>query len=103
VHPLQLVNDILDNFYGSEHYSTFDIKDAFWCCLLHPDSRRKSAFSTHNDLLEWIVMPQGCRNAATFFARIVQEVFRDAPRSIQKYQDDVFAHHKIILGLLQAH
>jgi hypothetical protein len=48
-------------------------------------------------------MPQGCRNAATFFARIVQEDFRDAPRSIQKYQDDVFAHHKNILGLLQAH
>jgi hypothetical protein len=41
-------------------------------------------------------MPQGCKNAATFFARIVQEVFRDAYRSIQKY-------HKNILGLLHAH
>jgi hypothetical protein len=30
-HPLQLVNDILDNFYGSKHYSAFDIKDAVWC------------------------------------------------------------------------
>jgi hypothetical protein len=59
-HPLQLVNDILDNIYGSEHYSDFYIKDAFWCCLLHRDSRHKSAFATHNDLLEWIVMPQGC-------------------------------------------
>jgi hypothetical protein len=47
-------------------------------------------------------MPQGYRNAATF-TRIVQEVSREAPRSIQKYQDNAFAHHKNILELLQAH
>jgi hypothetical protein len=59
-----------------------------------------SAFATHNNLLEWIVMPQ---ELGYVFARIVQEVFRDALRSIQKYQDILLAHHKNILGLLQAH
>jgi hypothetical protein len=45
----------------------------------------------------------GVQERATFFARIVQEFFRDTPRSIQKYQDDVFVQHKNILGLLQPH
>jgi len=102
-HPLPSITSILDQMHGCCHFTAFDIKDAFWCCMVAEKDRHKFAFSTHNELLQWIVVPQGSKGGATFFARVVQVVFEGAPKTIAKYQDDVFNFAPDFDSLLAAH
>ena len=51
---------------------------------------------THDMLLQWTVCPQGSKNGATVFARVVQSMFQGAPDTISVYQDDIFNHAKNI-------
>ena len=77
--PMPLCKDVLDEFAGCNHFSGMDLKDAFWTVPLHPDDRHKTAFATHDMLLQWCVCPQGSKNGATVFARIIQSIFRNKP------------------------
>ena len=102
-HPLPNIQDILNQMFGCVHFSAFDIKDAFWSIIVAPHDRHKFAFSTHDELLQWIVVPQGSKGGATFFARVVQHVFVNAPKEIAKYQDDVYGFTKDFMTLLSTH
>ena len=60
-------------------------------------AERQSSEATHHDmLLQWCVCPQGSKNGATVFARIVQSIFGEKPEEISIYQDDIFTHSKNI-------
>jgi hypothetical protein len=102
-HPLPNIQDILNQMFGCVHFSAFDIKDAFWSIIVAPHDRHKFAFSTHDELLQWVVVPQGSKGGATFFARVVQHVFVNAPKEIAKYQDDVYGFTKDFMTLLATH
>ena len=52
-------------------------------------------------LLQWTVCPQGSKNGATVFARVVQSMFQGAPDTISVYQDDIFNHRKNIADHLK--
>jgi hypothetical protein len=97
---MPLCKDVLDEFADCNHFSGMDLKDAFWTVPVHPDDRHKTAFATHDMLLQWCVCPQGSKNGATVFARIVQSIFRGKPAEISVYQDDIFTHSKGILKQL---
>ena len=74
-HPILKVIDIVNEFAGSSHFSAFDVTDAFWSVCLAIQDRHKTAFATHDMLLQWRVMPQGSKNSATVFSRIIQQTF----------------------------
>jgi RNase H-like domain found in reverse transcriptase/Integrase zinc binding domain/Reverse transcriptase (RNA-dependent DNA polymerase) len=99
-HPMPNSLDCLEGFQGHINFSAQDMADGFWNIGLHPDDRHKTAFATHNMLLEWRVCIQGAKNAAVYFARMIQDVFNEAPRNITVFQDDVFTHSKGIKELL---
>jgi hypothetical protein len=99
--PMPLCRDILDEFVGCLHFTSMDLKDAFWTVPVHPDDRHKTAFATHDMLLQWCVCPQGSKNGATVFARIIKSIFRGKPEEISVYQDDIFNHSKNILKHLE--
>ena len=102
-HPLPRTADCIEQFRGCSHFSCYDIKDAFWTVLVHIADRHKTAYATHNSLLQWMVLPQGCKNGAVAWARIIQETFRDAPeKSTTYFQDDLFAHTPTLPELLAA-
>ena len=100
LHPMPNSLDCLESFQGDISFSAQDMADGFWNIGLHPDDRHKTAFATHNMLLEWRVCIQGAKNAAVYFARMIQDVFNEAPRNITVFQDDVFTHAKGIRELL---
>ena len=102
MHPMPRVLDILDAFASDSHFSAFDLQDGFWCIMLHMADRHKTAFATHNMLLEWCVNPQGSKNGAVVFARVIQNIMRNRPKNLEVYQDDLFPHGKTILQLLDA-
>ena len=60
---MPLVSDTLDALSGTKYFSTLDLKSGYWQIEMHPESREKTAFVTHNGLYEFNVMPFGLTNS----------------------------------------
>jgi hypothetical protein len=63
LHPPSML-DCIESFLHDEHYNATDLADGFWNVSLAEKDRHKTAFATHNRLLEWVVCAQGLKNAA---------------------------------------
>jgi len=91
--PLPRIDDILDQLGQSKCFTTLDLKSGYWQVQIHPDSRDKTAFITHEGLYEFRVMPFGLMNAPASFQRLMQRVFADLMTEEQQfiavYLDDV--------------
>jgi len=103
IHPLPLIPTLLDTTRGSDRYSTADIEDAFFTCLIDAESSQYTAFSAVDNHYQYSVMPMGAKNSANHFANIVQKAFGDmkdnAESSEEKmffYQDDVLNYSKTL-------
>jgi hypothetical protein len=69
--PLPNIISLLDRCtFNSTRYSSTDIEDAFFTILLKEACREFTAFQTPDGCFEYCVMPQGTRNAATYWAYI---------------------------------
>jgi hypothetical protein len=95
--PLQFIPSILNEMKDCDRFSGQDIPDAFFCVLLAILSRQYTAFSTTDGHYEYLIMPQGSKNAAAVFASIVQEAFKhlkeqEETKQVSWYQDDVINH-----------
>lgn len=102
-YPLPNILELLDRFHDCDRYSTADIQDAFFTVRLSEMSRQYTAFAVGGDIYEYLVMPQGCSNSATFWARIVFEIFADLSSEddgFMKYQDDVVNHRTGLISHL---
>ena len=71
-----------------------DLTSRYWQVQLHPDSRAKSAFVTHQGLYEFRVMPSGLKNASAVFQRLMQKVLmglnpETGPDFVAVYLDDI--------------
>ena len=102
VFPMPNTQDVIDRFTGCSYFSTFDLADAFFLVKMRESDRYKTAFSTHDMLLQWSSMPQGARNAATAFARITAKEFADRPSTVDVFQDDVSVHARSFYELLRS-
>jgi len=110
IHPLPLIANLIDRTRGSGRYSAFDVEDAFFTIIMEELSCAYTAFSAVDDHYEYVVMPQGAKNAANHFASMVEVAFGDlrddTTNKLQKmmvYQDDIvnFSHEIVHHLLLQ--
>ena len=92
-HPLPLISQFLDSVKDVTRFSTGDIEDAFFTVDMDEDSRKYTAFHAPHGSVEYTVMAQGLKNAATFWARIIEQAFQTLQHlHIFVYQDDVVNH-----------
>ena len=94
VFPIPRIDDLLDQLGQCTIFSTLDLAAGYWQIKVHPDSQEKTAFTTHQGLYEFSVMPFGLRNAPATFQRTMQEVLRGlnpekGPDFVSVYIDDV--------------
>ncbi|KAF1314269.1 reverse transcriptase, partial [Globisporangium splendens] len=97
--PVPRKDMILDGMVGSTVFSAIDLKDGFYQIRMRESDVPFTAVSTPSDMLwEWMVMPQGLKNAPATFNRMVTNVLRPLREFAPSYFDDIFVHSKASEG-----
>ncbi|KAF1334481.1 Pol protein, partial [Globisporangium splendens] len=95
--PVPRKDMILDRMVGSTVFSAIDLKDGFYQIRMRESDVPFTAVSTPSGMLwEWMVMPQGLKNAPATFNRIVTNVLRPLREFAPSYFDDIFVHSKAL-------
>ncbi|KAG3091674.1 hypothetical protein PI125_g17368 [Phytophthora idaei] len=91
---------VLDTMSGSTQYSAIDLVDGFYQILMREDDVPLTAVSTPGGMLwEWLVMPQGLKNAPATFNRMVSNLLRPFRSFAPSYFDDIFIHSRAEGGM----
>uniref|UniRef100_H3GU71 Reverse transcriptase domain-containing protein n=1 Tax=Phytophthora ramorum TaxID=164328 RepID=H3GU71_PHYRM len=84
---------------SSTIFSTLDLRDGFYQILMRESDIPFTAVSTPSGMLwEWLVMPQGLKNAPATFNRCVTHLLRSVRDFAPSYFDDVFIHSRAVNG-----
>ncbi|KAE8963218.1 hypothetical protein PF011_g29119 [Phytophthora fragariae] len=93
--PIPRKDMVLDSMSGSVIYSAIDLTDGFYQILMRESDIPLTAVSTPSGMLwEWLVMPQGLKNAPATFNRMVTHVLRPLRDFAPSYFDDIFVHSR---------
>ena len=74
VFPLPHIVDLLDQLGQSRYFSTLHLASGYWQIPMHPNTRARTAFITHQGLYQFRVMAFGLRNAPAVFQCLIQRV-----------------------------
>ncbi|KAG6591156.1 reverse transcriptase [Phytophthora cinnamomi] len=97
--PIPRKDVIIDSMAGSTVYSALDLRDGFYQILMRESDIPLTAVSTPSGMLwEWLVMPQGLKNAPATFNRCVTHLLRSVRDFAPSYFDDVFIHSRAVDG-----
>ncbi|KAE9023435.1 hypothetical protein PR001_g12911 [Phytophthora rubi] len=93
--PIPRKDMVLDSMSGSVIYSAINLTDGFYQILMRESDIPLTAVSTPSDMLwEWLVMPQGLKNAPATFNRMVSHVLRPLRDFAPSYFDDIFVYSR---------
>ncbi|POM61335.1 hypothetical protein PHPALM_29665, partial [Phytophthora palmivora] len=97
--PIPRKDVIIDSMAKSAIYSALDLRDGFYQILMRESDVPLTAVSTPSGMLwEWLVMPQGLKNAPATFNRCVTHLLRSVREFAPSYFDDVFVHSRAVNG-----
>ncbi|GMF27419.1 unnamed protein product [Phytophthora fragariaefolia] len=98
--PIPRKDMVQDTMSGSTKYSAVDLMDGFYQILMREDDAPLTAVSTPSGMLwEWLVMPQGVKNALATFNRMVPNLLRPYRDFAPSYFDDIFIHSRAEDGM----
>ena len=89
VFPMPHIDDMLDQLGGKKIFITLDARSGYWQIKMGADSQEKTAFSTHDGLYEFRVMPFGVCNGPATFQRLMQHALRGFGEFCNVYIDDM--------------
>jgi hypothetical protein len=93
--PIPRKDVIIDGMSGSTVFSTMDLTDGFYQILMRLADVSKTAVSTPSGMLwEWLVMPQGLKNAPATFNRVTTHLLRPCRAFAPSYFDDIYIHSR---------
>ncbi|KAG9225881.1 hypothetical protein CCMSSC00406_0006497 [Pleurotus cornucopiae] len=88
--PLPRIDEILADCGRGRFWGKLDMTNAFFQTKVHPDDIKYTAVRTPFGLYEWVVMPQGCRNApSTHQRRMVAALRHLIGKICHVYLDDI--------------
>ncbi|GMF64236.1 unnamed protein product [Phytophthora fragariaefolia] len=80
-------------------FSALDLRDRFYQILMRESDTPLTVVSTSSGMLwEWLVMPQGLKNAPATFNRCVTHLLSSVRDFAPNYFDDVFIHSGVVNG-----
>ncbi|KAE9278926.1 hypothetical protein PR003_g28376, partial [Phytophthora rubi] len=97
--PIPRKDVIIDSMALSTIFSALDLRDGFYQILMRESDIPLTAVSTPSGMLwEWLVMPQGLKNAPATFNRCATHLLRSVRDFAPSYFDDVFIHSRAVDG-----
>ena len=73
-HPLPRIAQIMETLGKAQILSALDLLHGFYNLEVHPEDRRKTAFSTFDGHWEFLRLPMGLKNSPSIFQRLMQIV-----------------------------
>ena len=93
--PIPRKDVLLDSMAGSTIFSCLDLMDGYYQVRMKDADIPLTAVSTPSGMLwEWLVMPQGLKNAPATFNRLVSHLLRSQRAYAPSYFDDIFLHSR---------
>jgi hypothetical protein len=84
------VDDTLDEFEDVNFYTHLDLASGLWQVRVRDQDVHKTAFHTHDGLMEWVAIPCGLCNAPSTFHKMMNDILRDfLHKFVIIYLDDV--------------
>ena len=92
--PIPLIALILDMLAGYMIFSTLDLANGFFQCVLSPKSRPYTSFSTRYGHYQFTRCPQGIKTGPAWFSLCVDMAMRDCRGFALNYFDDIVIYSK---------
>lgn len=94
--PMPRIDDMLDQLGGKKIFTTLDARSGYRQIKMDADSQEKTAFSTHDGLYEFRVMPFGMCNGPATFQHLMQHALRGFGEFCNVYIDDMIVFSSLV-------
>ncbi|GBN92536.1 Transposon Ty3-G Gag-Pol polyprotein [Araneus ventricosus] len=93
-YPMKDTQELIFTAGMAQWLSCLDLLKGYYQIKMHDENRVLTAFSTHNGVYQWKVMPFGLSGASGTFQKIMNNVLRSHSSYAQAYIDDIIVHSK---------